>query len=148
MTDDIRAEPCETAPVTDVHRQLRATSDELRRDLEALSALEDEKRTLQFDDPRLMEIAEQVEVIAGRVLAGTIQQTSLARQATEQAPASQASIEDTHRPASAILADWREAERRAADAPEGSAEATEVGVLIARLRQEYAEAFERARSRS
>lgn len=133
-------------PVADVHRDLRATSDELRRDLEALSALEDEKRTLPFEDPRLVEIAEQVEIIARRVLAGTIQQTSLSREAAARAPSTPTTIEDTHRPISAILADWRELERRAADTPEGSAEAAEIEVLIARLRQEYGEAFERTRS--
>jgi hypothetical protein len=134
--------------MTDVHRELRATSDELRRDLEALSALEDEKRSLALDDPRLVEIAEQVEVIAGRVLAGTVQQSALSREVAARAPDPGTSIEEIHRPVAAILAEWRALERRASEAEEGSAEAAEIEVLLARIRDEYREAFERERSRS
>ena len=125
-----------------LQNDLRATSDELLRDLEALGTLEDEKRSLPLDDPRLVEIAEQIEVIAARVLAGSARQTSLAVEAAETA-ASATSIEDVRRPPSAILADWREVERRAADAPEGSAEAAEIEILASRLRQEYREAYEK-----
>jgi hypothetical protein len=125
-----------------VPNDLRATSDALLRDLEALGVLEDEKRTLPLDDPRLVEIAEQVEAIAGRVLAGSERQTTLSRAAAREIPSGD-SIEDVRRPLSAILADWREVERRAAAAPEGSAEAAEVDILAARLRQEYREAFAR-----
>jgi len=133
--------------MTDVYSDLRATADELRRDLEALSALEDEKRTLPLDDPRLIEIAKQVEEVAGRVLAGTVQQTELSRRAAIRTSASTTSIEDIRRPISAILADWRELERRAAEATEGSPEAAEIEVLIGVIREEYREAFERTRSR-
>ncbi len=119
---------------------LRATSDGLLRDLEALSVLEEEKRTLPLDDPRLVEIAEQVEAIAGRVLVRTEQQTILSRAVAER-PADGTSIADVRRPLATILAEWREVERRAADAPEGSAEAAEIEVLALRLRQEYREAY-------
>jgi len=125
-----------------VPNDLRATSDALLRDLEALSVLEEEKRTLPLDDPRLVEIAEQVEAIAARVLAGTERQTTLSRAVAEE-PSGGDSIEDVRRPLSAILADWREVERRGATAPEGSAEAAEIEVLASRLRQEYREAFAR-----
>jgi hypothetical protein len=121
---------------------LRATSDELLRDLEALTALEEEKRTLPFDDPRLVEIAEQIEVIAARVLAGTARQTSLAKDAADE-PAGTATIDDVQRPLAAILAEWREVERRAAGAAAGSAEAAEIEILATRLRQEYREAYRR-----
>ena len=123
-----------------VPNDLRATSDALLRDLEALGVLEEEKRTLPLDDPRLVEIAVQVEAIAGRVLAGSERQTILSRAAAEE-PASMTSIEDVRRPLATILAEWREVERRGADAPEGSAEAAEIEVLASRLRQEYREAF-------
>ena len=123
-----------------VPNDLRATSDALLRDLEALGVLEEEKRTLPLDDPRLVEIAVQVEAIAGRVLAGSERQTSLSRAAAEE-PASMTSIEDVRRPLATILAEWREVERRGADAPEGAAEAAEIEVLASRLRQEYREAF-------
>ena len=119
---------------------LRATSDGLLRDLEALSVLEEEKRTLPLDDPRLVEIAEQVEAIASRVLERTERQTILSRAAAEE-PADGTSIEDVVRPLATILAEWREVERRGAGAPEGSAEAAEIEVLALRLRQEYREAY-------
>ena len=119
---------------------LRATSDELLLDLEALGILEEEKRTLPLDDPRLVEIAEQVEAIAARVLAGSERQTALSRMAAEE-PASGDSIEDVRRPLSTILAEWREVERRGADVPDGSSEAAEIEILTARLREEYREAF-------
>jgi hypothetical protein len=115
---------------------LRTTSDRVLRDLEALSALEDEKRTLPLDDPRLVEIAEQVETIAARVLAGSERQTLLARAAAQE-PADGSSIEDIRRPLATILAEWREVERRGVDIPEGSAEAAEIEVLASRLREEY-----------
>ena len=121
---------------------LRATSDALVRDLEALAVLEEEKRTLPLDDPRLLEIAEQVEVIAARVLSGSERQTELAKAAADQ-PSAGETIEDVLRPLSTILAEWREVERRGASAPEGSAEAAEIEVLSNRLRQEYREAFSR-----
>jgi hypothetical protein len=87
-----------------------------------------------------VEIAEQIEVIAARVLAGSARQTSLAKDAAE-APAGNATIEDVSRPLAAILAEWREVERRAAGVPEGSAEAIEIEILVTRLRQEYREAY-------
>lgn len=124
-----------------VPNDLRAASDGLIRDLEALAALEDEKRTLPLDDPRLVEIAEQVEVIAARVLAGSERQTMLAKAAASQ-PSDNATIEDVRRPLATILAEWREVERRAATAPEGSAEAAEIQILASRLRREYQAAFD------
>ena len=128
-----------------VSDDLRTTSDGVLRDLEALSALEDEKRSLPLDDPRLVEIAEQVETIAARVLAGSERQTLLARAAAEE-PADGSSIEDIRRPISTILAEWREVERRGVDIPEGSAEAAEIEVLASRLRQEYREALNKRMS--
>lgn len=122
---------------------LRATSDKLVRDLAALSALEEEKRTLPLDDPRLLEIAEQVQVIAGRVLAGSERQTALAKEVADT-PAGGSSIDAVLRAPAAILAEWREAERRLADVPEGSAEAAEIRILADRLRDEYGEAYRRA----
>ena len=124
-----------------VANDLRATSDALLRDLEALGVLEDQKRTLAFDDPRLVEIAVQVEAIAGRVLARTERQTILSQAAAAEAPAGGASIDDVRRPIAMILAEWREVERRGLDAPAGSAEADEIEILSLRLRQECREAF-------
>ncbi|HEY5629671.1 MAG TPA: hypothetical protein VIR16_09190 [Candidatus Limnocylindrales bacterium] len=124
-------------------KALRATSDELMRDLAALSGLEEEKRTLPLDDPRLVEIASQVEVIAARILNGSRRQSALAKEGVA-AGESAASINDVPRPMSAILAEWREVERRAAEATPGSAEAAQLEVITTRLREEYREAFDRA----
>ncbi len=124
-------------------KALRATSDELMRDLAELSGLEEEKRTLPLDDPRLVEIAAQVEVIAARILSGSRRQSALVREGvgpTESA----ASINEVHRPMAAILAEWREVERRLADATPGTAETAQLEVLASRLREECREAFARA----
>ena len=123
-----------------VSNDLRATSDALLRDLEALGVLEEAKRGFPLDDPRLVEIGVQVEAIAGRVLARTERQTILTRAAADE-PAGGTSIDDVSRPIATILAEWREVERRGADVPEGSAEAAEIEVLSLRLRQECREAF-------
>lgn len=124
-------------------KALRATSDELMRDLAALSGLEEEKRTLSLDDPRLVEIAAQVEVIAARILNGSRRQSALAREGVGPGE-SAASINDIPRPIAAILAEWREVERRLADATPGTAELAQLEVLESRLREEYREAFARA----
>jgi len=127
----------------DVRRDLRATSDALQRDLEALETLEEEKRGLALDDPRLNELANQIEEIATRVLARSTTQKNL----TEVAVAAGAggSIETTRRPASDVLAEWRELERRADSVEPGSAEAAEVAVLLDRVHDEYRAAIEAAR---
>ena len=119
---------------------LRATSDELIRDLAALGALEAEKRTLPMDDPRLLELAEQIEVIAARVLAASERQSDLAKEVAD-APNAGSTIDDVKRPPSAILEEWREAERRIAEAPEGSAEAAEARIVADHLRREYGAAY-------
>ena len=108
----------------DVRRDLRATSDALRRDLDALASLEDEKRGLALDDPRATALARQIEEIAGRVLGRTSVETEL----TEAVASSGAvgTIETTRRPASDILAEWRDLERRNDATEPGSAEAAEI----------------------
>ena len=124
-------------------RALRETSDELIRDLEALSTLEDEKRQIAPDDPRFVDLATQIESIAARVLVTSGRQRELTEEihriADERHPpaAVPESIEDTPRPISAILADWRDAERRLEGTEAGSAEEREVEVLVEQLRDEY-----------
>jgi hypothetical protein len=131
-------------------RALRETSDELLRDLEALSVLEDEKREIMPGDPRLVDLATQIEAIAGRVLLMSGRQRELTEQIQEAAEAGTSSIpgrsiEDTPRSISSILSDWREAERRLEAAADGTAEAREVEVLIDQLRDEYRKAHEARR---
>jgi hypothetical protein len=129
-------------------RALREASDELLRDLEALSVLEDEKRQIAPGDPRIVDLATQIELIAGRVLVTSGRQRELTEQIQEAAEAGSSlpdSIDDTPRPMSAILSDWRDAGRRLEAAPVGSAEARDAEVLVDRLRDEYANAHEAAR---
>jgi DNA-binding HxlR family transcriptional regulator len=128
---------------------LRETSDALLRDLDVLVTIEEEKRSLEPGDPRLVELAERIEEIARRVLVATTRQHDLTRvvnrQVDEGSPhAPDTSIEETVRPIQAILADWRDAERRAIAAEAGSAEAAEADALVDRLREEYRRAHEAA----
>ena len=130
-------------------RALRETSDELIRDLEALSTLEDEKRQIAPDDPRFVDLATRIESIAARVLVMSGRQRELTEEMHRIADEGSASavpesIEDTPRPISAILADWRDAERRLEGTEAGSAEEREVEVLVEQLRDEYRKAHEAA----
>ena len=131
---------------------LRETSDALLRDLDVLVTIEEEKRSLEPGDPRLVELAARVEEIARRVLAGTARQHDLTKVANAQVEAGSpnapdAPIEATARPIQAVLADWRDAERRASAAEPGSAEAAEANALVGRLRDEYRRAHESASNR-
>jgi hypothetical protein len=133
--------------LADIAEDLRATSDGLVRDLDVLSAIEAQKRTLEPGDPRLVELSERVEAVATRLLDASSHQRHLteASNATleaglEVAPA--ASIDETPRPIPDILAEWRAAERRLEAAEPGSADALEAQALSDHLRQEYRRAYE------
>jgi hypothetical protein len=134
----------------DTGQALRETSDALLRDLDVLSTIEEEKRSLEPGDPRLVNLAARIEEIAQRVLVGSVRQRQLtevvvAQVETGSPEAPEAPIEDTPRPMQSILADWRDAERRAAAATPGSADAAEAEALVTRLRDEYRKAHEAAR---
>jgi hypothetical protein len=134
----------------DTGQALRETSDALLRDLEILSTIEEEKRQLEPGDPRLVQLASRIEEIAQRVLVGSVRQRQLTEVVITQVEAGspdapEAPIEDTRRPMQAILADWRDAERQAAAAAPGSADAAEAEALVNRLRDEYRRAHEAAR---
>jgi len=122
---------------------LRVTSDALLRDLEVLQLLEEQKRRLPADDPALVDVAQQVREVAERVLARSNEQVQLT-QGVLADPSAVAPIVRTARTPASILAEWRELERRAQGAPEGSAERTEIEVLASRLREEYRDAYEAA----
>lgn len=134
----------------DLSHVLRETSDELLRDLQTLATLEEEKRLLTPGDPRLVDMSTKIEEIAGRVLNSTTRQRALTEEIQTDAEsrppgASTRSVEDTPRSISAILADWREAERQLAAADSGTAEEREAQLLCDRLREEYRLAHEEAR---
>jgi hypothetical protein len=131
---------------------LRETSDALMRDLEVLAALEQEKRGLEPGDPRLVDLAGKIQEIANRVLASSIREHQLTQAgnvliATGSAAAPTRTIEETPRAAAEILAEWREAERRLADADPDSAEAAEARALADALRDEYQRAYDEASRR-
>ena len=129
---------------------LRAVSDALLQDLEALLAAEQEKRNVAPDDPRLMTLANEVDAIAQRVLGLTERQQDIAAEvhdlAAEGGPGAPIeSIEDTVRPIGVILAEWRAAEREATTLAEGSPQAAAARNAADRLRDEYRRAYESRR---
>ena len=130
--------------VSDTALRLRETSDALLRDLEALNVLEEEKRTIPANDPKLTELARRIHEIAGRVLQRTGEQQALTEQSAAASTALHADppIEEVVRSPAAILAEWRAAEQRAATIDAGTPEAAELRILAARLREEYRQAFE------
>jgi len=135
------------APVSETVLRLRAASDALLRDLEALGALEDEKRSIEPSDPRLTDLARLIHEIAARVLDRTGEQQRL----TEMVAASPTApvdppIEQVERSPSGILAEWRATEHRASLLDPASPEAAELKILTDRLREEYRAAFERRRT--
>lgn len=130
----------------DTPAELRATSDALLRDLEVLATLEDEKRGIPPNDPRVAELADRIEDIARRLLARSATQKELADQLADSG-AGAVPIEAVERSPSAVLAEWRDIERRLARAEPGSAERTELEILAERVREEYAAAYEARRSR-
>lgn len=126
---------------------LRTVSDALMRDLEALVAVEQEKRNVAPDDPRFVKLAAEVDEIARRVLGLSERQQDIAEdvheQATEGGPSAPTkTIEETHRAIGVILAEWRAAERDVTEAPAGSAKAKAARAKADQLRDEYRRAYE------
>lgn len=138
------------ARMTETGDALRVTSDALMRDLEVLSSLEEEKRSITPGDPRLIDLAERIESIASRILGQSVRQRELSEQIDEMSSSGalavpDATIEETPRTIAVILAEWRDAERRLAAAETDSAEAKEAKILVDGLRAEYGKAHEEAR---
>jgi hypothetical protein len=133
----------------DASKELRASSDALLDDLARLAGLEQEKRSLTADNPRVVVLAEEIEQLAARVLGQSRRQRSLSETVNDQALTTGGlpSIEETPREIHLILADWREAERQVREAPPDSRQAQEAEAAIDRLREEYRAAHEHARRR-
>lgn len=134
--------------MVDAAAELRATSDLLLLDLEALGQLEEQKRLTPHGDEKLVDLAARIEEIAQRVLHGSRRQRELTETVTDAANAGEVAPSttiETMRSVSAILADWREAERIAALAAPGSTERREADSMADRFRAEYQRAFEAAR---
>lgn len=134
----------------DTSQALREASDGLLRDLEALGELEDQKRALPAGHPQTVDLSAKIEAIAERVLTRTTKQRILTTELQEQAEAGgggapDQSIDETPRSITAILSEWRHAERQLAAALDGSAEHEEATILVERLRLEYGRAHDEAR---
>lgn len=61
-----------------LEEDLRATAGSIEADADRLAAIEDEKRLLGSDDPRLLELSREAEVIAKRLVPKTIAERALA----------------------------------------------------------------------
>jgi hypothetical protein len=135
----------------ELEQELRSTSDELLRRLERLRELEVEKRNLKPGTEHFRAIARDIEMLAAGVLTKTVEQEQLAdeslelRRATGSAAPPIVDVPPVREP-SAILAEWREAERRLADAPAGTIEHDEARAEVDRLRDEYRRAYRAASS--
>jgi len=143
----VGAEAWGGARLTDLGPELRETSDNVLRDLDALVALEEEKRTVTPDSPRLVQLAAEVERLAARLLTATVRQRQIAADVhADPAAATMPPIEAQPRPIPEILKAWRETERDLATATAGSAEELRLRDRIDELRFEYRKAFD-SRSR-
>ena len=134
--------------MVDSAAELRATSDLLLLDLDALGHLEEQKRLTPHGDPRLVDLAARIEEIAQRLLLGSRRQRELTETVTEAADAGELAPTgtiDAMRSVSAVLADWREAERLVSAAAPGSPQRADAEIMADRFREEYRLAFEAAR---
>jgi hypothetical protein len=127
-------------------RELRTTSDALLRDLELLTALEEEKRGLPVGDPRVRELADRIEQLAVQVLGSSAHQRELTETIADEVDDAEQtpSIDEVRRPIHEVLAEWRAAERRLAAAESGSVEGSEAAALVEHWRREYRRAREAA----
>ena len=137
--------------MSDITEEMRGASDALLRDLERLATLEERKRLVKPGDPDLVSLSKDIEEIAQRVLLSTVHQRSLTEEVdelvqTDPNAVPNRSIEGTPpRELHKILRDWRDAERRVAEAAVGTAESVSALREAAWLRIEYRNAQEVAR---
>ena len=126
-----------------LERELRDTSDSLMRALDQLRDLEAEKRGVTTGSRRFVELAQRVEDLAIEVLRRTEREVSLAEDTEERREAGGGvgrAIEDvpeSSRELTAILAEWRDAERRLAASDAASPESSTAAADVRRLREEY-----------
>ena len=138
-----------------IEPELHATSDALLAKLDRLRLLELEKRQLPIGSPRLLELANEIEQLAASVLGSSDMQVDLAREALDEARKGQLDPDTTidemsasPREVHAVLAEWRDAERRLGEIQGDSAEAVRLRAEIDLLRYEYRRSHEAAARRS
>jgi hypothetical protein len=139
--------------VSSPEAELRAASDTLVTSLDRLAVLEAEKRRLQPDDPRLLELASEVEVLAAEVLQvaevqSQLVETTHVMSMTDEGEAPSGPIGGVGRTPHDILEEWRAAERSLTEAPPGSPEAAEALVRARQLRAEYQRAYQDTRRKA
>jgi phage-related tail protein len=131
--------------------QLRSASDEVLVALDKLRELEVEKRSVSPTSPRFHTLAREVEQLADRLANTAEVQADLGEKIAEQhAQAADAAppIEQMARDVATILAEWRDAERRAMTAVAGSSDETAARADVERLRAEYQRAHRSATQRN
>jgi len=65
----------------ELEEDLRATAQVIEVDADRLAAIEDEKKTLASDDPRLLDLSREAEMIAKRIVPKTVAERALAVEA-------------------------------------------------------------------
>ncbi len=125
-----------------LERDLRDRSDESLQSIDRLKELEREKRSLPPGSDRFVELARLVREGAHALLGLTQHQEDLAHRSAGVASNGDgvvAPIDEIEKPReiSAIIAEWREAERRLADAAPNSVEAHIAAADVRRIRSEY-----------
>jgi hypothetical protein len=128
--------------VSEPVEDLRSTSDRVLETIGTLESLERQKRRLEPRDPRRRELAGRVAELARRLLAAATAERELTETVDGSVPGAHA-IDETPREPAAILAEWRAAERRIAEAAFGSAPWQDARATIDRLRDEYRRRVER-----
>jgi hypothetical protein len=130
-----------------IDEQLRSTSDRMLETLEQLHSLETEKRSLVPGSRRFQKLAREVERLADSMVAHAEEQAELGNEAAESGHSPSPNAE-TPRDVTTILAEWRDAERRAAAVDAQSAAGAAAHADVDRLRAEYQRAHRAASRRT
>jgi hypothetical protein len=131
----------------ELEQDLRSASDLMLSTLAELERLENEKRAELPGTKRFQSLATEIERLASTVFAQTHNQKRLADmtvQVTRRASVELTPIDEVSaaRDVRVILAEWRAAERKAADAAPESAERSQALADARRLRDEYQRAYQ------
>ena len=122
---------------TPIEIEMVRASDEFLGALTALRTMEEEKRTLAGDDARRVGLAIDIEELALGLLGRSQYQTRLAEEAQRGSP-------ESPRRASAVLGDWRDAERRLREA---HLAVRRIGLESVRLQEEYRRSIDQVEAR-
>jgi hypothetical protein len=64
----------------DLEQDIRATAQSIEADADRLAAIEDEKKTLEVGDPRLLELSREAELISQRLVPKTVAERALVKE--------------------------------------------------------------------